>query len=163
MQDDEIPMNVAQDTQADGPISDMHANRIATRVIDSAREIHKKIGPGRLDSVYAASLADILADSGFTVETQETIPIRLRGRRFNRCPRAPLVVGGTLLVESKSLKSLSRVHRKQVLTYLKLSNLRYGLLINFGGEHLAENIERLETDRATVPPSTFSEQTALTE
>jgi GxxExxY protein len=98
----------------------MDANSIATCVIDSAVEIHRKIGPGLLDSVYATSLADVLTESGFTVERQEAIPIQLRGRRLNQGPRAPLVVEGMVLVELKSLGSLSRVHKKQMLTYLKL-------------------------------------------
>ena len=63
----------------------------------------------------------------------------------NRAPEAPLVVGGTVLVELKSLDSLSRVHKKQMLTYLKLSRLKHGLLINFGSELLTGNIERLGT------------------
>ncbi len=122
----------------------MDANNIAACVIDHAVEIHRKIGPGLLDSVYATSLAGVLTESGFTVERQESIPVQLRGRRFNQGPRAPLVVGGMVLVELKSLDSLSRVHKKQMLTYLKLSHLRHGLLINFGGELLKGNIERLE-------------------
>jgi GxxExxY protein len=97
-------------------------------VIDRAVEIHRKIGPGLLDSVYATSLVDVLTESGLTVERQESIPIQLRGRRFTQGPRAPLVAAGMVLVELKSLEFLSRVHKKQVLTYLKLSRLRHGLI-----------------------------------
>ena len=122
----------------------MDANNIATCVIDSAVEIHKRIGPGRLDSVYANSLAEVLTESGLTVERQEEIPVQLRGRRLNQGPPAPLVVEGTVLVDLKSLDCLSRVHKKQMLTYLKLSHLKHGLVINFGGELLNGNIERLE-------------------
>ena len=122
----------------------MDANNIATCVIDSAVEIHKRIGPGLLDSIYAKSLSEVLTESGLTVEKQEAIPVQLRGRRFNQGPQAPLVVEGTVLVELKSLDSLSRVHKKQMLTYLKLSHLKHGLVINFGGELLNGEIERLE-------------------
>ncbi|HEY5742660.1 MAG TPA: GxxExxY protein [Terrimicrobiaceae bacterium] len=121
----------------------MDAHNIAACVIDLAVEIQRRIGPGLLDSVYATSLAGVLAEKGFTVERQESIPLQLRGKRFNQGPRAPLVVGGMVLVELKSLESLSRIHKKQMLTYLKLSRLRHGLLINFGGELLRGNIERL--------------------
>jgi GxxExxY protein len=114
----------------------MDANTIATCVIDSAVEIHRKIGPGLRDSVYATSLADALTGRGFTVERQESIPTQLRGKRFKQGPQAPLVVRGTVLVELKSLDSLSRVHKKQMLTYLKLSPLELELLIKFGGELL---------------------------
>jgi GxxExxY protein len=121
----------------------MDPDRIASRVIDSAVEIHRKIGPGLRDSVYVTSLADALTGSGLKVERQESIPLQLRGRRFKQGPRAPLVVGGTVLVELKSLESLSQVHKKQMLTYLKLSHRKHGLLINFGSELLTGNIERL--------------------
>jgi GxxExxY protein len=131
----------------------MDAGNIAACLINSAHEIHKRIGPGRLASVYAASLTDILTGCGLTVERQDSILTQLRGKRLTRCPRPPLVVGGMVLVEPKSLSLLSRIHKKQVLTYLKLSNLKHGLLINFGGQYLAENIERLEnptTDRSIL-------------
>ncbi len=130
----------------------MDANSITTRVIDSAVEVHRRIGPGLRDSVYAASLADALTGSGLKVERQESIPLQLRGKRFKQGPRAPLVVGGAVLVELKSLDSLSQVHKKQMLTYLKLSRLKHGLLLNFGSELLARNIERLghEADELTA-------------
>ena len=123
----------------------MDPNSIAIRVIDNAVEIHRKMGPGLRDSVYVTSLADVLTERGFRVERQESIPLELRGKRCKQGPRAPLVVGGTVLVELKSLDSLSRVHKKQMLTYLKLSHMKHGLLINFGGELLKGNIEQLET------------------
>ena len=119
----------------------MDPNSIATCVIDNAVEIHRKIGPGLRDSVYVTSLADVLTERGFRVERQESIPLQLRGKRFKQGPRAPLVVGGTVLVELKSLDSLSRVHKKQMLTYLKLSHLKHGLLISFGGELLTSDIK----------------------
>ncbi len=138
----------------------MDANSIAACVVNSALEIHRKIGPGRPASVYAESLAASLAKSGFTVEPQESISIQLGGKRFNQRPRPPLVVGGTVLVESKSLTSLSLIHRKQVLTYLKLSNLKSGLLINFGGQYLRGNIECLENPVADPAHSELFERVA---
>ena len=119
----------------------MDAHNIATRVIDSAVDIHRRIGPGHHDSVYAVSLAKALAERGITVERDESIPMQLRGKRLNRVPRAPLVVGGKILVELKSLDFLSEVHKKQVLTYLKLSHLKHGLLISFGDELLTSDIK----------------------
>ena len=121
----------------------MVENSIATCVINSALEIHKEVGPGLLESVYEVLLADALAESGFAVERQKSIPIHFRGKSFDEGFRADLVVGGVVLVELKSVESLARVHKKQVLTYLRLSQLKLGLLINFGGELLKGNIERL--------------------
>jgi GxxExxY protein len=121
----------------------MDENTIAACAINSALEIHKEVGPGLLESVYEVLLADVLEQSGFSVERQKPIPIRFRGKRFDEGFRADLVVGGKVLVELKSVETLARVHKKQVLTYLKLSHLKLGLLINFGGELLKGNIERL--------------------
>jgi len=121
----------------------MDENSIATSVVNCALEIHKELGPGLLESVYEVLLADSLTQSGFRVERQKPIPIHFRGKRFDEGFRADLVVGGTVLVELKSVETLARVHKKQVLTYLKLSHLKLGLLINFGGELLKGNIERL--------------------
>lgn len=121
----------------------MDENTIAACVINSALEIHKEVGPGLLESVYEVLLADALEQSGFSAERQKPIPIHFRGKRFDEGFRADLVVGGKVLVELKSVETLARVHKKQVLTYLKLSHLKLGLLINFGGELLKGNIERL--------------------
>jgi GxxExxY protein len=94
-----------------------------------------------LESVYEVLLADALRERGFSVERQKPIPIRFRGKRFDEGFRADLVVGEIVLVELKSLESLCRVHKNQVLTYLRLSHLKLGLLINFGGELLKGNID----------------------
>jgi GxxExxY protein len=93
--------------------------------------------------VYEVLLADALRERGFSVERQKPIPIRFRGKRFDEGFRADLVVGEIVLVELKFLESLARAHKKQVLSYLRLSHLKLGLLINFGGELLKGNIERL--------------------
>ena len=130
----------------------MDENKIATLVVDCALEIHKELGPGLLESVYEVLLADSLIQSALTVERQKPIAIHFRGKRFDEGFRADLVVGGKVLVELKSVETLARVHKKQVLTYLKLSNLKLGLLINFGGELLKGNVERLanELDELTL-------------
>ena len=112
-------------------------------MVNCALEIHKELGPGLLESVYEVLLADALRQRGFNVERQTPIPICFRGKRFDEGFRADLVVGDAVLVELKSLESLARVHKKQVLTYLKLSQLKLGLLINFGGDLLKRNIQRL--------------------
>ncbi len=85
----------------------------------------------------------MLREKGFAVERQKAIPISFRGKHFDEGFRADLIVAGLVLVELKSVEALARVHRKQVLTYLMLSHLKLGLLINFGGEILKGNIERL--------------------
>lgn len=113
------------------------------RVVECAFALHKELGPGLLESVYEVLLADALRERGLSVERQKPIPICFRGKRFDEGFRADLLVADLVLVELKSVEALARVHRKQVLTYLRLTNLKLGLLINFGGELLKGNMERL--------------------
>ncbi|MFA7345186.1 MAG: GxxExxY protein [Terrimicrobiaceae bacterium] len=121
----------------------MKENEIATIVVNASLEIHRELGPGLFESVYESVLADLLLRKGLNVERQKPIPILFQGRQFDEGFRADLIIEGLVLVELKSVESLARVHKKQVLTYLKLSGLKLGLLINFGGELLKGNIERL--------------------
>jgi GxxExxY protein len=118
-------------------------NAISGRIVDAALRIHQDLGPGLLETVYEVVLADALADCGLTVERQVPIPIRYGGKTFDEGFRADMIVGACVIVEVKSVEQLARVHKKQVLTYLKLSGIRLGLLINFGGELLKGNVERL--------------------
>ena len=104
-------------------------------------------------------LADSLAEKGLSVARQWAVPIKFKGKIFDEGFRADLVVEGCVIVEIKSIEQLGRVHKKQVLTYLKLSGIPVGLLINFGGELLKGNIERLVISGAQdlkSPDSGFS-------
>ena len=121
----------------------MDLNEITGRIVDAAFRIHRDVGPGLLESVYEVVLSDLLQQDGLDVERQKPILIRFGGKTFEEGYRADLVEAGLVLVEIKSVEQLTRVHRKQVLTYLKLSELRVGLLSNFGGATLKGNIERL--------------------
>jgi GxxExxY protein len=121
----------------------MTENEISKIIVQAALDLHRELGPGLLESVYEVLLADLLSERGLRVERQRPISIVFRGKRFDEGFRADLVVENLVLVELKSIETLARVHRKQVLTYLRLSNLKLGLLINFGGEVLRGNIERL--------------------
>jgi len=121
----------------------MDINEISGVIVDAALRIHKELGPGLLESVYEIVLADELSRKGLLVRRQVPIPIRFEGREFEEGFRADLLVEEAVIVELKSIEQLARVHKKQVLTYLKLGNIKLGLLINFGGELLKGNIERL--------------------
>jgi len=121
----------------------MNENLVSKTIVDQSFLLHKELGPGLLESVYEVLLADALRKEGLAVERQKPIPIRFRGHEFEEGYRADLLVEQNVLVELKSVDALQRVHKKQVLTYLKLSGLKVGLLINFGGELLKGNIERL--------------------
>jgi GxxExxY protein len=121
----------------------MEINEICAIIVDSAYRIHNEVGPGLFESVYEAVLADLLTAKGLAVQRQAAIPIRVFGKTYDEGFRADLIVEGKVIIEIKSVEQLARVHKKQVLTYLKLSGIRVGLLINFGGEFLKGNVERL--------------------
>jgi GxxExxY protein len=131
----------------------MKHDEIARLVVECAFELHKELGPGLLESVYEVLLADALRELGLAVERQKPIPVCFRGKRFDEGFRADLLVENLVLIELKSVETLARVHRKQVLTYLRLMNLQLGLLINFGGALLKGNIERLVNGLEEPPPT----------
>ncbi len=121
----------------------METNKITGAIVDVAYHIHEGLGPGLFESVYEIVLTDILVSKGFSVQRQVPIAIHFKGKIYDEGFRADLIVEDKVIVEIKSIDHLSPVHKKQVLTYLKLSGLKVGLLINFGGERLKGNIERL--------------------
>jgi len=121
----------------------METNKVTAAIVDAAYEIHNEVGPGLLESVYELVLTDMLVSKGFSVQRQVAIPIRIKEKTYDEGFRADLIVAGLIIVEIKSVEQLARVHKKQVMTYLRLSGLPVGLLINFGGDLLKGNIERL--------------------
>jgi len=126
----------------------MDVNDVSGIVVDAAYQIQREVGPGLLESVYEILLADALTARGLRVARQVAIPIRINDRPFDEGFRADLVVEGLVIVEIKSVEHLAAVHKKQVLTYLKFSGIHVGLLINFSGELLKGNIERIITGQA---------------
>jgi len=121
----------------------MEINQITGAVVDAAYRIHEEAGPGLLESVYERILMDVLTSKGLLVERQVPIPIQFGGKIYDDAFRADLIVENCVIIEIKSVDRIAPVHKKQVLTYLKLSGIKVGLLINFGGEFLKGNIERL--------------------
>jgi GxxExxY protein len=121
----------------------MTENQLGKRILDFAFEIHTELGPGLLETVYEVVLAHELRGIGLEVERQKPVPIVYRGLSFDEGFRADLIVENKVIVELKSVEALKRVHAKQVLTQLRLTNLRLGYLINFGEEHLKHGIKRL--------------------
>jgi GxxExxY protein len=121
----------------------MTENEIAKTVVDAAYEIHTKLGPGLLESVYEVVLAKVLERHGLRVERQVTVPIRFDDIVFDEGFRADLIVEGKVIIELKSVEEAAPVHKKQVLTYIRLANKRLGLLINFGMPLIKDGITRL--------------------
>ena len=121
----------------------MTENDIAKHILDAAFRVHTKLGPGVYESVYEVLVAYELRKKGLTVERQKPMSIVYDGLRFDEAFRSDLVVNGKVIAELKSLEALSPVHAKQLLTQLRLTGLKLGLLINFGEAHLKNGIKRI--------------------
>ena len=118
-------------------------NEIADRVMDAAFQIHRELGPGLLESVYEVILARKLTDTGLVVERQVPVPIQFQGILFDEGFRADLFVEQKVIIELKSVERLQPVHSKQLLTYLRLTGCRLGLLINFGENLMKDGFKRV--------------------
>jgi GxxExxY protein len=135
----------------------MSENEIAKKILDAAFIAHTKLGPGLLESVYEVVLAHELRKAGLLVERQKPMPITYDGILFEEGYRADLLVEAKVIVELKSVAVISVVHSKQVLTQLRLSGLKLGLLINFGETHLKNGIKRIiNGELDSEPPPDFS-------
>ncbi len=121
----------------------MHLNQISGQVVDAAMKIHTSLGPGLLESVYEVCLARELENRGFKVVRQLGLPVCYGGSRVDLGFRMDLLVNNSVVVEVKSVDALSPIHKAQLLTYLRLSDHRLGLLINFNEVHLRDGIRRL--------------------
>ena len=123
--------------------SSLSENQISKIILDAAFKVHTRTGPGLLETVYEVVLAHELRKQGLHVERQVPVPIRYDELEFEEGFRADLVVEGKLIAELKSVEKLAPVHGKQVLTQLRLSGHKLGLLINFGEVRLKDGIKRI--------------------
>jgi GxxExxY protein len=115
---------------------------VTHRVIGAAIAIHRRLGPGLLEAVYRAVLARSPLRVGFQVELEKAIALEIDGMRFEHAFRADLIVARTVLVEVKACESLEPVHTRQILTYMRCTNVRVGLLMNFGSTSLKRGLRR---------------------
>jgi len=121
----------------------MTENEIATIVVDTAFKIHKALGPGLFESVYEAALNFELGKRGLRVAQQVGLPVRYESVRLELGFRVDLIVDDKVIVEIKSIEAIAAVHKKQLLTYLRLMDLHLGLLINFNVELIRDGIQRV--------------------
>ena len=120
----------------------MHENEIGTLVVDAAVQLHRDLGPGLLETVYEVTLATLLRKRGLSVERQVPIPIEYDGHKFDEGFRADLIIEGKVIVELKSIEKVHPAHKKQVLTYLRLTGMKLGYLLNFGEALMKDGITR---------------------
>jgi len=118
-------------------------NDIARETVDAALQVHKALGPGLLESVYEVVLAQELCRRGLEVERQVAVPVVYQNLVFEEGFRADLILNRKVIVEIKSVERLAPVHKKQLLTYLRLAGLKLGLLINFNEALLKDGITRI--------------------
>ena len=121
----------------------MNENEVAKNFLDMAFKIHTKFGPGLFESVYEELLAYQLPKKGFQVEQQKILPLLYENLKIESGFRIDLLVDDAVIVEFKSIESVLPVHKKQFLTYLRLSGRHLGLLINFNEAHLKDGITRI--------------------
>jgi GxxExxY protein len=112
-------------------------------IVGAAIEVHRRLGPGLLESAYETCLCRELSLQGIGLQRQVPLPIEYRGVRLECGYQLDILVAGSIIVEVKAVKKIIPVHRAQVLTYLKLTNLRIGLLINFNVEVLRSGLHRI--------------------
>ncbi len=118
-------------------------NEIAREIVDAAYKIHTTLGPGLLESVYQAVLAYELRKRGLEVGCQQPVLVVYEGVQLEVGFRADLIVAGKVIIELKSIEELAPVHKKQLLTYLRLTGLRLGLLVNFNVALIKDGITRV--------------------
>jgi GxxExxY protein len=118
-------------------------DRLTDQIIGCAIEVHKTIGPGLLESAYEACLLKELSDVGLRVLTQVPIKVDYKGTKIDCAFRADMIVEDEVLIELKSVTEVNPVHQAQLLTYMKLSKIRKGLLMNFNVALLKDGIRRL--------------------
>src|SRR5260221_12078388 len=121
----------------------MDENTIGKSVVDAAVQVHRELGPGLLEIVYEVVLARELESRDLQIERQVSVPILYKGLRFKEAFRADIIVAGKVILELKSVEQLSKVHPKQVLTYLRLKGLKLGFFLNFGADLMKNGIERV--------------------
>ena len=118
-------------------------NKITETIIGGAIAVHRVIGPGLLESAYEACLAYELVDRGLSVERQKALPVKYRGVNLDCGYRIDLLVERIIIIELKAVEKIDPIHKAQLLSYLKLSGCKLGLLINFNVRMLKSGIHRI--------------------
>lgn len=121
----------------------MHENEISKIIVDTAFKIYKGLGPGLLESVYQRIFEHELKSFGLKIDSEVIIPVHWSGLKFDQGFRADIIVENKVIIELKSVEKLLPVHPKQLRTYLILSGLKLGLLINFNEDKFTNGIKRV--------------------
>ena len=120
----------------------MHENEIGTIVVDSAIRVHRALGPGLMEKVYQIVLGWELEKRGLQIESEVLVPIVYRGVTFDQGFRADIIINDKVVLELKSVEHATAAHKKQILTYLRLTGKKLGYLLNFGEALMKDGITR---------------------
>jgi len=121
----------------------MDINELSSRIIGAAIEVHKALGPGLLESAYEECLSHEFSFRNFSFERQKSLPLIYKGKKLDCSYRLDLVVGNAIILELKSCEKIEPIHKAQLLTYLKLSGLHLGLILNFNTTVMRDGIVRI--------------------
>lgn len=124
----------------------MDENELSKVILDAGFRVHRYFGPGLFESVYKEALCVELRNSGIYYQKEVAIPVQYGEVDLNMGFRADIIVADKVIIEVKSVEAIAPVHHKQVLTYLKITGLKLGLLINFNVAYLKEGIHRVVND-----------------
>ncbi|MCA1600926.1 MAG: GxxExxY protein [Acidobacteria bacterium] len=125
------------------PKRKLYEEGLTREIIGAAIEVHRELGPGLLESTYTACLCRELELRGLSFECQKPLPLEYKGARLDCGYRLDLIIGGLVVMEIKSVVALAPIHEAQLLTYLKLTGVKVGLLINFNVILLKDGLRRL--------------------
>ncbi|MDR7128649.1 GxxExxY protein [Algoriphagus sp. 4150] len=121
----------------------MTENEISSKNIGAAIEVHKQLGPGLLESSYEKCLAFELIQQGLEIKTQVAVPVIYKGNKLEVGYRLDILVEEKVIIEVKTVSELAPIHKAQLLTYLKLTGIKLGLLINFNSIKLIDGVKRV--------------------
>jgi len=121
----------------------MDINKLSSKIIGAAIEVHKTLGPGLLESAYEECLCHELNRNKLSFERQKALPVVYKGKRLDCGYKLDIVVENTIVLELKSCEQIEPIHKAQLLTYLKLSGLKVGLLLNFRVSVMRDGIVRI--------------------
>ena len=121
----------------------MIENEISSKIIGAAIEVHRQLGPGLLESSYEKCLAFELMQNGLKIQTQVPVPVLYKGIKLDVSYRLDIIVEEKVIIEVKTVSELMPIHKAQLLTYLKLTRIKLGLLINFNSIKLIDGVKRV--------------------
>jgi len=133
-------------------ITQKYINSLAYKIVGCAIEVHKNLGPGLLESVYEICLIDELSEAGLNVRSQVYVPVKYKGKDLGGTLKIDLLVNDLIIVELKAVDVMIPLFKAQLLSYLKLTGISKGLLINFHCENIVEQMVPLVTEEFSKLP-----------